>query len=116
MSDHDFQKELDDAYPIQKNRLSKQNVGFIGANRNKFVDLGIGGVSLNFDTASPNERDCVGSKSHLAQPIAGDTIPEDLEDGAQSLAESLIEPEPSDSSKDLFSGDVINPSSPAKEG
>ncbi len=92
MSDNDFRKELEDVYPFKNNRLSKQSLGFLGANRNRRVDLGIEGISLDFDSAVPHGGNGVGPTSHLTQPIASDKVPEDL----QEKVESLVEAKPSD--------------------
>ena len=98
MSDHDFRKELDDAYPIQSNRLSKQNIGFVGANRNKNVDLGIGGISLSFDTPSANLKEKVCVESPSPETLDSDKPSHDVQNKDDHSPHNLTEPEPSKSS------------------
>ncbi|MBN9564742.1 MAG: hypothetical protein J0G29_01410 [Alphaproteobacteria bacterium] len=88
MSKNDFRKELEDAYPSKSNRLSKQNIGFVGANRNKQVDVGICGVSLDFETARPIGPEASKATKNATQPIASDKVPEDLKEKAEPLVEA----------------------------
>lgn len=75
--DDDYRKEFTDAYVSAHHRLSKQNIGFVGANRHRGTDLGLSGIPLDFDAGTPactkSEDDPVGC--HITPAIGGDAVP-----------------------------------------
>ena len=52
-SDDDFKEELADVYVAKPNKLTKQNVGFVGANKHRARDMGMSGLIVTFDAGAP---------------------------------------------------------------
>ena len=49
----DFKEELVDVYVAKPNKLTKQNVGFVGANKHRASDMGMSGLIVTFDAGAP---------------------------------------------------------------
>lgn len=75
--DDDYRKELTDAHVSAHHRLSKQSIGFVGANGHRGTDLGLSGIPLDFDAGAPactkSQDDPVGC--HITPTIGEDAVP-----------------------------------------